>query len=83
MPLAVMAKVIADLKAAIAEAKASSKATLIHITSDPLLYSPNGEGWWDVPIAKVSTLKSTQDALAKYEKDIKNQKYIFKILSNF
>ena len=68
---------IADLKAAIAEAKASSKATLIHITSDPLIYSPNGEGWWDVPIAKVSTLKSTQDALAKYEKDIKNQKYLF------
>ena len=68
---------IADLKAAIAEAKASSKATLIHITSDPLIYSPNGEGWWDVPIAKVSTLKSTQDALAKYEKEIKNQKYLF------
>jgi 3D-(3,5/4)-trihydroxycyclohexane-1,2-dione acylhydrolase (decyclizing) len=55
----------------------ATKATLIHITSDPLLYSPNGEGWWDVPIAKVSTLKSTQDALAKYEKDIKNQKYLF------
>ena len=31
-------------------------ATLIHIRSDPFLYGPDGEGWWDVPVAQVSEL---------------------------
>ena len=65
---------IADLHAAVKKAKASKTATLIHINSDPLLYSPSGEGWWDVPIAPISTLKSTQDAYAKYSVDIKKQR---------
>ena len=65
---------IADLHAAVKKAKASSKATLIHINSDPLLYSPDGEGWWDVPIAPVSTLKSTQDAYKKYSEEITLQR---------
>lgn len=65
---------IADLHAAVKKAKASKTATLIHINSDPLLYSPGGEGWWDVPIAPISTLKTTQDAYAKYSVDIKKQR---------
>ena len=67
------ANAIADLHAAVKKAKRSDKATLIHINSDPLLYSPGGEGWWDVPIAPISTLKSTQDAYAQYSEDIKKQ----------
>ncbi|WP_374945871.1 3D-(3,5/4)-trihydroxycyclohexane-1,2-dione acylhydrolase (decyclizing) [Agreia sp.] len=58
---------IADLAAAVASAKASATATLIHINSDPLLYSPDGGGWWDVPVAQVSTLDSTQQARAHYD----------------
>jgi 3D-(3,5/4)-trihydroxycyclohexane-1,2-dione acylhydrolase (decyclizing) len=65
---------IADLHAAVKKAKASKTATLIHINSDPLLYSPSGEGWWDVPIAPISTLKSTQEAYEKYSVDIKKQR---------
>jgi 3D-(3,5/4)-trihydroxycyclohexane-1,2-dione acylhydrolase (decyclizing) len=65
---------ITDLHAAVKKAKSSKTATLIHINSDPLLYSPGGEGWWDVPIAPISTLKSTQDAYAKYSVDIKKQR---------
>lgn len=65
---------IADLHAAVKTAKASSKATLIHINSDPLIYSPGGEGWWDVPIAPISTLKSTQDAYSDYAIAIKKQR---------
>jgi 3D-(3,5/4)-trihydroxycyclohexane-1,2-dione acylhydrolase (decyclizing) len=65
---------IADLHAAVKKAKASDKATLIHINSDPLLYSPEGEGWWDVPIAPISTLKSTQDAYKKYSEEITQQR---------
>jgi len=57
---------IVELKAAIAQAKASTRSTLIHINSDPLLYAPDGEGWWDVPVPEVSTLESTQQARTEY-----------------
>jgi 3D-(3,5/4)-trihydroxycyclohexane-1,2-dione acylhydrolase (decyclizing) len=65
---------IADLSAAVKAAKASNVATLIHINSDPLLYAPDGEGWWDVPVAATSTLASTQKARAEYEEVQKTQK---------
>ena len=57
---------IADLAAAVADAKASDRATLIHINSDPLLYAPEGEGWWDVPVAAESDLDSTRAAHTDY-----------------
>ena len=65
---------IADLSAAVKRAKASNRATLIHINSNPLLYAPDGEGWWDVPVAEVSTLESTQKARAAYDRAVANQK---------
>ena len=68
------ANAIADLHAAVKEAKKLDVATLIHINSDPLLYSPDGEGWWDVPIAPVSTLESTQKAYTNYKEAIKLQR---------
>lgn len=58
---------ITHLKDAMVQAKASDRSTLIHIESDPLLYSPDGEGWWDVPVPAVSTLPSTRRARSEYE----------------
>ncbi|KQS17659.1 3D-(3,5/4)-trihydroxycyclohexane-1,2-dione acylhydrolase (decyclizing) [Frigoribacterium sp. Leaf186] len=57
---------VADLGRAVAAAKASETATLIHVESDPLLYAPGGEGWWDVPVAEASTLPGTQQAREEY-----------------
>lgn len=57
---------INDLTAAMAQAKASTRSTFIHINSDPLLYAPDGGGWWDVPISEISTLESTNTAYADY-----------------
>ena len=57
---------IDDLKAAMVVAKASDRTTLIHIHSDPLLYAPDGEGWWDVPVSSVSELESTRAAFERY-----------------
>ncbi len=59
---------VTGLAAAVATAKASDGPTVIHIESDPRLYSPGGEGWWDVPVPEVSSLPSTQRARAEYEK---------------
>ncbi|MDJ0378514.1 3D-(3,5/4)-trihydroxycyclohexane-1,2-dione acylhydrolase (decyclizing) [Cryobacterium sp. PH31-L1] len=66
--------VIADLAAAVATAKASSTATLIHINSDPLLFSPDTESWWDVPVAEVSDLESTTQARIDYVAQRENQR---------
>ncbi|HEY9469449.1 MAG TPA: 3D-(3,5/4)-trihydroxycyclohexane-1,2-dione acylhydrolase (decyclizing) [Propionibacteriaceae bacterium] len=65
---------INDLRAAVAAAKASDSSTLIHINSDPLLYGPDGGGWWDVPVAETSELPSTQNARAEYETQRKRQR---------
>lgn len=60
---------IDDLRAALADAKASPAATLIHVETDPRLPSPDGGGWWDVPVAEVATIDSTRAARKKYEHD--------------
>ncbi len=65
---------IADLSAAVKTAKAQNRPTLIHINSNPRIYAPDGEGWWDVPVSPVSELKSTKDAYKEYEKAKKLQK---------
>jgi len=61
------ADAIKDLQAAIATAKASETSTFIHIHSDPLIYAPDGEGWWDVPVAEVAEIESTRTARREYE----------------
>jgi 3D-(3,5/4)-trihydroxycyclohexane-1,2-dione acylhydrolase (decyclizing) len=59
--------VVDRLRAAVAAAKASDRTTVIHVESDPTVYAPEGEGWWDVPIAEVSSTDSAQRARAEYE----------------
>ena len=54
------------LHSAVVAAKASQASTLIHIHSDPFAYAPDGEGWWDVPVAQVSKLESTRRAYEEY-----------------
>ena len=56
-----------DLRAAVAAAKASERTTLIHVESDPTVYGPDGEGWWDVPVAAVSSTETAQRAREEYE----------------
>ena len=58
---------VQDLKDAIATARASDRSTFIHVNSDPLIYAPDGAGWWDVPVAETSTLEATQQARTEYE----------------
>lgn len=60
--------VVARLGEAVRAAKASTTTTVIHVESDPLLYGPDGEGWWDVPVAETSSLPSTTEARLEYER---------------
>jgi len=65
---------VEDLAAAVRAAKASTTSTLIHVDSDPLVYAPDGEGWWDVPVAQESTLASTEQARADYRQQQARQR---------
>ena len=62
------------LSDAVVAAKAGDSSTLIHVDSDPFLYAPDGEGWWDVPVAQVSELESTRHARAEYVEQQKKQR---------
>jgi 3D-(3,5/4)-trihydroxycyclohexane-1,2-dione acylhydrolase (decyclizing) len=65
---------IEDLRAAVRQAKANTHTTLVHINSDPLVYAPDGAGWWDVPVAQTSTLDSTRAARIDYEQRVADQR---------
>ncbi len=68
------AKTLAELKEALAAAKAGDEPCLVHVDTDLEFESPRGDGWWDVPVAEVSTLDFTQDARTRYEKFRADQK---------
>jgi len=68
------AKTLAELKEALAAAKAGDEPCMVHVDTDLEFESPKGDGWWDVPVAEVSTLDFTQDARTRYEKFRADQK---------
>ena len=58
------------LEAAIAEAKAApadAGPIVIHVETDPMVFGPDSESWWDVPVAQVADLDSTRGARVEYE----------------
>ena len=70
----IRAKTRDELVEALKAAKASDRATLVHIDTDLIQQSPAGDGWWDVPVAEVSTLESTQNAKIAYDKQKATQR---------
>jgi 3D-(3,5/4)-trihydroxycyclohexane-1,2-dione acylhydrolase (decyclizing) len=68
------AKTLTQLKDALAAAKAGDEPCLVHVDTDLEFESPKGDGWWDVPVAEISTLNFTQDARVRYEKFKADQK---------
>ena len=66
-----------ELRAALDEARAETRTTMIYIRTEENARVPNYEGWWDVPIAEVSGEDSVKEARAQYEEDIKKQRTFF------
>ncbi len=62
------AETIPQFKAALAEAKEETGPVLVHIETDPMIPAPDGEAWWDVPVAEVSGLDDTRRAREAYGK---------------
>ena len=62
------AQTIAELRAALRQAKDEAGPVLVHIETDPMIPAPDSEAWWDVPVAEVAELESTRRARAAYER---------------
>jgi len=60
-------RTVKEFAAALERAKASDRTTVIYIETDPLAPVPSSHSWWDVPVAEVSELASTQQARAAYQ----------------
>lgn len=56
----------AEFADAVKAAKAAERTTVIYVETDPLIYAPDSQSWWDVPVSEVSTLESTQAAYQRY-----------------
>ncbi|MFA1540664.1 3D-(3,5/4)-trihydroxycyclohexane-1,2-dione acylhydrolase (decyclizing) [Actinomadura monticuli] len=62
------------LRDALRTAIASPRTTVVHVETDPLAPAPDGEAWWDVPVAEVSALEPAARARARYDDDKKTQR---------
>ncbi len=56
-----------DFAAAIKEAEAKDKTTVIYIENDRYVNVPGYDSWWDVHVAEVSEMESVQQAQKEWE----------------
>ncbi|GAA0637698.1 3D-(3,5/4)-trihydroxycyclohexane-1,2-dione acylhydrolase (decyclizing) [Sporichthya brevicatena] len=60
-------KTLDEFRADLDKALASPAVSVVHVQVDPLAPAPSSGCWWDVPVAEVSALESTQAARSAYE----------------
>jgi 3D-(3,5/4)-trihydroxycyclohexane-1,2-dione acylhydrolase (decyclizing) len=68
------ATTIEAFEAALREAAASPRTTVVQVETDPLAPAPSSEAWWDVPVAEVAGIQSTRDARATYDENKRTQR---------
>jgi 3D-(3,5/4)-trihydroxycyclohexane-1,2-dione acylhydrolase (decyclizing) len=66
----------AEFTDAVKVAKGNEVVTVIHVETNPMVYAPDSQSWWDVPVSEVSTLASTQKAYQKYAEWKKVQRHL-------
>lgn len=69
------ADTLAELRAALAAAKAASETTVIVTHTDPSVKVGGYESWWEVPPAEVSTNNSVKAARAAYDEAKKKKRW--------
>jgi len=69
---------IAQLREALAEAKASDDGpVVVHVETDPDIPGPGSDAWWDVPVAEVADLDTTRAARAAYDENkVRQRRYL-------
>jgi 3D-(3,5/4)-trihydroxycyclohexane-1,2-dione acylhydrolase (decyclizing) len=61
------ARTVAEFRDALERARAADRTTVVCVETDPLAPAPSSQAWWDVPVAEVSALASTQKAREAYD----------------
>jgi 3D-(3,5/4)-trihydroxycyclohexane-1,2-dione acylhydrolase (decyclizing) len=56
-----------EVVAALTEAKAADRTTVIYVKNDRMESVPGYESWWDVPVAEVSESESVREARRAWE----------------
>ena len=56
------ARTIADVREALAEARAASGPVVVHVEVDRYEGVPSYDSWWDVPVAEVAADESVREA---------------------
>ena len=72
--IAVKANSLAELEAALVEAKAAARTTVIVIDTDPMISTDAGGHWWEVAVPEVSVRPQVNEARRKYEAALANQR---------
>jgi 3D-(3,5/4)-trihydroxycyclohexane-1,2-dione acylhydrolase (decyclizing) len=72
---AVRAETIADLDAALSEARETDRTTVVTIETDPSVPVGSFDSWWDVAVAEVSEQDPVREARARYEKDRRKESW--------
>jgi len=72
--LAIKANSEGALRAALEQAKAADRTTLIEVKIDNSRRMPGFESWWDVPIAEVSGVAGVKAARTAYEQKLPEQR---------
>jgi 3D-(3,5/4)-trihydroxycyclohexane-1,2-dione acylhydrolase (decyclizing) len=68
-------KTYEDFTQALKAAQSTDSTTLIYIQNDRYQDIPSYEGWWDVPIAEVSTMPSVEKAHAEWAEMREQERY--------
>ncbi|MEV6172630.1 3D-(3,5/4)-trihydroxycyclohexane-1,2-dione acylhydrolase (decyclizing) [Streptomyces sp. NPDC051954] len=67
------AKTVADLREALAEARAADTPTCVYVeteTADTVSGAPPAQAWWDVPVAETATRPSAVKAREEYDRHV-------------
>ena len=73
---AIRTRTIADLRAALSEAREIDRTVVITIETDPEERVGSFETWWDVPVAQTSEQEPVREARARYEKEHSRERWL-------
>ncbi|MBA3976455.1 MAG: 3D-(3,5/4)-trihydroxycyclohexane-1,2-dione acylhydrolase (decyclizing) [Candidatus Solibacter sp.] len=71
----IQASTLAELKAALAEAKTTDRITVVVVETQRGVGVPGYESWWDVAVAEVSEIEEVRQARANYVEARKKERY--------
>ncbi|MFH8933333.1 3D-(3,5/4)-trihydroxycyclohexane-1,2-dione acylhydrolase (decyclizing) [Streptomyces griseosporeus] len=64
------AKTVAELRDALAAARASDRPTCVYVETDPAPTAPPAEAWWDVPVAETASREAAIGAREQYDRQV-------------